>query len=95
MAIKDNRLKDFFSKQKVGAFDALLNKSEPFKDKSKPIYHNKLEFNESILNESYVPLEEPDSIINNQQFIKKNAQKSQENPLPIRYQSVTNPLAIR
>lgn len=34
MAIKDNRLKEFFSKQKVGAFDSLVQKGKPVPQKT-------------------------------------------------------------
>jgi DNA-binding Lrp family transcriptional regulator len=99
VAIKDNRLKEFFSKQKVGAFDTLLTKGKVIDKETKA--QNDTSTAISPINESaYVAIDAPsprDDVINSYDI--KHSVKAEElpktvsKPLANREQLVSKPLA--
>lgn len=109
MAIKDDRLKDFFSKQKVGAFNSLVQKGKPIAQKEsviepEPIKHFsesiKITNSELIVEEvtlpKTVPINTP-SIIPNNNEIDQNIIEHLSNVelLTNREQSVSESLSNR
>ena len=110
MTIADDRLKQFFSKQKVGAFDALaksdrsiVSKNEATNaapDQKVQTLNNVLEerVKNPIDNELHKSSSIPSIVKANLKLKKEKyeaAQKVSEEPLPIRDQSVSEPLADR
>lgn len=101
MAIKDDRLKQFFSKQKVGAFDALAhkgkvtgNKPPPNEKKSEEKFEIVAAIESTVAKKEFLTNKLPTSESQDNQYHEKiDVLEVPPTPLSIRYQSVSEPLA--